>query len=209
MTEDLAPRVHEMVASLRREGTITITRWEVRPPATPEALAAARAAAEGHLPEGVAELYREMDGFALAWTHPGDGGAPDTGAIQLLPVAQVFGDWKGVTWFDDFGSDGGPFRGVKPFDLFQAEACAAFWQDPGRPPREEVQFHVFGEGLCGTGRTFPEYLTLLLASRGYLYWQQLLCAETADNPDAHRCRERLPRLFPDVDLDAFRPKDPA
>lgn len=206
MTEDAAGRVHEMVASLRRTTSMTITRWAVQPPATPAALGAARRAAQGRLPEGVEDFYRQMDGFALEWEHAPDDGAPDLGAIQLLPVERVFGDWKGVTWFDDLGGDGGPFRGVKPFDLFQAEACAAFVQDPTRPPRAQVHFHVFGEGLCDTGRTFPEYLSLLLASRGYLYWQQLLCAETTGNPDADRCRTRLPQLFPEVDLGAFTPR---
>jgi len=128
----------------------------------------------------------------------------DRGAIALLPVERIFGNWKEAIWFDDFPG-GDRFRPVKPFDFFQPEACAAFYQKPEESAQDEVYFHVVGEELCATGYTFPEYIERMLACRGYLYWQLTLCAETQSNPEVAGLRKRLPALFPDFPADIFRP----
>lgn len=205
MAEHDAASVRAMVESLKSVSAVRITRWEPQLPAPDGAIEAARRLARSKLPDGVEAFYRTMNGFALEWEATA-AGATDRGAAQLIPIERIFGDWKGVTWFDDLGGGGGPYRGVKPFDIFQAEACAAFWQDPDAPPQSQVYFHYFGEGLCALGYSFDEYLDRLLASRGYLYWQQTLCAEMAGNPEVARFHARMPVLFPDFAPDLFVPR---
>jgi hypothetical protein len=198
-------QVEQMVRALEEHPGIVVRHAEIRPPATEQQLATARTYALYRLPPGVAEFFRELNGFELEWETTAPGGETGSGSVNVVPVEQVFAGWEGTVWFP--GVEGGErFREVKPFDVFTAEACAAFQQPPDEFPSEEVAVHYFGEDLCGTGFDFGEYVDLLLASRGYLYWQLALCAETADGGEASAFRERAPRLFPDLDPSRFRPK---
>lgn len=201
MTNLFLPRVKAMIQELTQTAGLRVHRAEVGPPASVAALSTARNYAGYRLPAGVAEFYGELNGLEVAWESE-DG--KDRGAIALLPVERIFGNWKEAIWFDDFPG-GDRFRPVKPFDFFQPEACAAFYQKSGDSAQETVYFHVVGEELCATGYTFPEYIERMLACRGYLYWSLTLCSETQANPEVAAFRARIPRLFPDCPLELFRP----
>lgn len=208
MSEKYLNKIKDLVHSLESLSTIAVNTVEIGSPATPEQIDTARWYAELKLPQGVEEFYKELNGFHLEWeaTEPfAPDQAPDKGSIQLLPIERIFGNWKGTTWFDDF-EGGDRFKEVKPFDLFQPEACAAFCQKPEKSPQNEVYFHYFGEDLCATGYDFSEYLDRLITSRGYLYWQLTLCPDTESNPEVRKFRERMPVLFPDFCADAFVPR---
>ncbi len=69
-----------------------------------------------------------------------------------------------------------------------------------------MHYHYLGEELCPTGYTFSEYLNLLLKSRGYLYWQTALCAESRGSPEARNFRTNMPVLFSDFEESDFVPK---
>ncbi len=194
------PRVQAMIDGLRAIDGLRVVQAVVAPPASPEALATAARYA-GRLPRGVAEFYTELNGFELRWE---SADATRQGAIQFLPVERIFGPWRGSIWFDDFPG-GDRFRAVKPFDFFQPEACAAFLQEPDRPPQDEVHLHVVGEAICSIGLTFPDYVELALAARGFHYWQTTLCHETSANPEAQAFQQHAPALFPDLLTQRFRP----
>jgi len=210
MLEKYLKKIQELVDSLESISTISVNTVEIGSPATPEQLDTARWYAELKLPQGVEEFYKELNGFHLEWEAKepfAPNQSPDRGSIQLLPIERIFGSWKGTTWFDEF-EGGERFKEVKPFDLFQPEACAAFSQKPDKAPQNEVYFHYFGEDLCATGYDFSEYLDRLIAARGYLYWQLSLCPDTQSNSEVHQFQERMPVLFPDFNPKAFVPGTP-
>lgn len=166
-------------------------------------------AAGGALPSGMADFYREMNGFRLAWSlrDPvafGVEPAP-SGSIDILPLIldrgeSVFGSWRDVVWF----SEDDRFRRVAPFDVFAPEACSALSPIPGEGA---VHFHYFGEDLYSTGRGFAEYLKLLFVSRGYLYWPVTLCEEEQEGTTTvEDVMNNLPKIFPGVRLDELSPK---
>lgn len=201
-------RVETMIASLQAAPEIEVTRSALEFPATPAKLATAKRFANGPLPDGLEDFCSALNGFTVAWRHIhpaiAKGDDRDTGSINLLPIERIFADWHGTTWFDAVpGSD--RFRNVKPFDLFQPEACIAFLQEPGEPPSNHVAYHYFGESLTPTGYGFPAYLERLLASRGTWGWQQTLLLEMTDSDAAEHCRKTIATLFPEVDLSLFRP----
>ena len=196
------PLVQEMLDGLKQTPGLRLLHAEIAPPASAAALSTARNYAGYRLPAGVAEFYGELNGLEVAWESE-DGKAQ--GAIALLPVERIFGNWKGAIWFDDFPG-GDRFRPVKPFDFFQPEGCAAFLHKSEGIADETVYFHAVGEALCSTGYTFLEYIDRMLACRGYLYWPLTLCAETQANPEVASFRAHIPRLFPDCPLELFRPR---
>ncbi|MBD2362999.1 hypothetical protein H6G36_17710 [Anabaena minutissima FACHB-250] len=208
MTSTYLNKIQELIRSLEAMPNLTVCNAEIAPPATTAAIATARNYAAYRLPAGVEEFYQQMNGLRLEWEYVGevpDNQTSDSGAIHLLPIERIFGSWKDVTWFDDF-EGGDRFKAVKPFDLFQSEACAAFYQEPDAAPQDAVYFHYFGEDLCATGYSFIEYIDRLITSRGYLYWQLSLCADTQKNSEVRQFRERMPILFPDFSADAFVPR---
>jgi hypothetical protein len=196
-------RIQELFQSLQTTPNIVVKNIEIAPPATSEQIGTARWCAEMKLPQGVEDFYLELNGFSLEWESTGSTSA--TGSIQFLPIERIFGNWKETTWFDDF-EGGDRFKVVKPFDFFQPEACAAFWQESDKAPQDQVYFHYLGEDLVPTGYSFLEYIDHLIASRGYNYWLLSLCAESQKNPEVKQFREKMPILFPDYSDNLFVPR---
>lgn len=201
--------VERLVQQLEADPRIRLADARIEPPASDAAIEEAREAAGGRLPAGVEAFYRELDGFFLAWERPveepGAGDPNDGGCIHLLSIDRVFADPKDAIWFGGNGGGGSRHRPVRPFDQFEPEACAAFYQPEGDAVEDGVRFHVAGEMLAETGHGFEAYLERALAARGFWHWIHTLVAETADSAQAEAFRDKGPRLFPDLDLELFRP----
>jgi hypothetical protein len=206
-------RLVDMVEDLERNPNVEVLDVVLHGPTAKEDIATATRLANGRLPAGVEEFYREVGSFRLEWRHAvaeiQAGDLSDEGMINILPVAEVFGDWVGATWEPESEE----FRPVKPFDMFVPEACAAFLlpekteiSDVFRRPGDSVAFHSFGAELCDTGYTFDEYLQRLLAARGYRYWLKTLCPGAQHSTETQDFRGRMPRIFPDHDDSLFHPK---
>jgi hypothetical protein len=198
-----------MVGDLQRNPNVEVLVAEMTEPAAGEDILAARRLADGELPPGVEDFFSEIGGFRLEWRHTvadiSHRDLSDHGVVNILPITEIFGDWRGVTWF---GEDTDEFRAVKPFDMFVPEACAAFVQPEGEQPKSTVAYHYFGEELHDTRRTFDEYLVRLLASRGFWYWIQTLCPGLENSAEVTAFRQAMPRIFADYDDSLFQPRQP-
>ncbi|WP_330453132.1 MULTISPECIES: hypothetical protein [unclassified Streptomyces] len=191
-------RLDALVRGLRENPRIELLNHELTDPLTSDRIGEL---ADG-LPAGVEEFYREVGSFKLEWRST-EGDGTDRGVVDILPLDRVLGDWSGITWFPSGEQE---FRPVVPFDFFTPEACAAFERGEDGTFAEEVSYHYFGEELAPTGRTFTEYVDLLIASRGYWYWPKTLCAGYEDSAEVTDFRQNMPRLFPDHDDGLFRPR---
>ncbi|MFI6640570.1 hypothetical protein [Streptomyces sp. NPDC050504] len=191
-------RIEARVADLRATPGFTVRAFEIAPPLGRDGIEGVRAAVHGHLPEGLAEFHAELDGFLLDWeyTEPGASGpATDFGSLHFLPLAKVFADGLGDTWYDDF-EGGDRFRAVKPFDVYAPEACAAFLQEPDSAPQDPVYFHYFGEALEPLDLTFPQYVEGALSACGYVNWRMALTPDDPGLPEARRTLERMREIVP-------------
>lgn len=193
---DARVRLEAMLTDLRANPRVEITEARIGAPTPPEELARFAAIA----PPGVLDFYRSAGSFTLSWRHTveslAQGDLSDTGSVSIIPIAEVYGDWEGSVWFP--GDE--RFRDVRPFDTFIPEACAAFHTGP------TVAYHYYGEGVHDTGRDFGGWFELMLASRGFWYWIETLCAETTGSHQAEAFRAVMPEVFPGVDLSRFAPK---
>ncbi|MEV0650810.1 hypothetical protein AB0I28_36710 [Phytomonospora sp. NPDC050363] len=193
---DARTRLEAMVAGLRDNPRVEVVSAAVGDPTS----AADLASVERLAPAGVLDFYRQVGSFSLEWRHTvaelSQGDLADQGFVNIIPITEVYGDWAGNVWFP---GDDETFRDVKPFDAFVPEACAAFTDG------DTVVYHYYGEEVEDTGRTFAEWFELLLVSRGYWYWIQTLCAETAGSHEAEAFRRVMPQVFPGIDIAEFRP----
>lgn len=191
-------RISASVERLRAASGFSITAYEVAPPVSDEEISSVLADVHGHLPAGAEEFYRELNGFDLKWEYvtPGSAEEPtDYGSIRFCPLAEVFAEGLGDTWFDDF-EGGDRFRNVKPFDIFVEEECAAFLQEPGEAPQDGVYFHYFGEGTRPLNLTFSQYLEGALASCGYIDWRMALTPDNPRLPGGRAALERMHEIIP-------------
>ena len=207
MSEQFVPRFRQMVDDLHKNRRIHLIDYEIAPPVSAAEIEAANRAVRGGLPSEMKSFYLEMNGFSLEWAHTLDsarrGDDRDTGAVEILPLAEVLKDWHGIIWFDDGGAD--RFKDLKPFDFFVAEACAGLQYSEEKGIAPTVRYHYLGEFVYDTGYIFSEFIDRLLAARGSWYWIETLCQETCDGPQAKDFFERMPLLFEDFQASLFRP----
>jgi len=189
-------RVEAVVAELRNDDRLTVTECKIEKPASKMDIEEARKLFGHELPHGLEAFYLEMNGFHLEWESEEEDWV--TGQIRLLPITEVFGDWKEQIWFEE----GDEFSQVKPFDFFVPEACAAF--HPDAQGSWSVHFHYCGEELEPMGIDFPKYVDLLLAARGYFYWQKSLCTDASDSTEVEEFLEEAPKYFSDFSEDLFQ-----
>lgn len=191
-----------MVAELRDNPHVELLTHELTDPLPADELSRLVEESEARLPAGVEEFYRHVGSFRLDWRATVDD-VSDHGVAEILPLGRVLGDWSGITWFPNGEQE---FRPVVPFDFFTPEACVAFERGEDGTFADTVSYHYFGEELAPTGRTFTEYVDLLIASRGYWYWPKTLCPGYEDSAEVTEFRRNMPRVFPDYDDALFRPR---
>lgn len=198
-----------MLKSLEANTNVKIIELALNPSASDDEIEEAKKLANGFLPGGVEDFFREINGINLEWEHNVESikkyNDSDKGFIKILPILEIFRDWKGITWFDDL-EEGDEYRLVKPVDFFVPEACTAFCQEKDQIPRNTVYYHYCGEYLEDTKYTFEEYLDRLLVSRGYFYWVQTLCPKLQRSAEVADFRKNMPLIFEDYNDDLFYPK---
>lgn len=209
MKRNFIQKFELMTDNLKTNKNITINELHFNEPAADEEIEVARNFVNGKLPTGVEDFYREMNGFNLQWEHTiesiKENSDADRGFINLLPIQEVFGDWKDIVWFDDF-EGGDRYQPVKPFDFFTNEACAAFYCPSNHAIEDFVYFHYLGEELHKTNYSFLEYIEKLIASRGYFYWIETLSDDLQERPEATSFRAKMPMIFEDYNDELFHPK---
>jgi hypothetical protein len=198
VTHSLRRRFAQLADELRDDPRIDVLAVELPAPAGDAEIAAA-ASVLGEASDALIRFYGELDGFSLRWQLRD---AADRGTVELLPLAELVKDWRGVTWFGDRDE----YRGVRPWDFFAPEACAALVDAAdGGGLRGTVHYHYLGEVLCDTGHGIDAFLDRLIAARGYWYWVEALCPAMRSSPEAQRFLERMPELFDDFDARLFEP----
>ena len=213
-------RIIKMVAELEAHPAIEILVCKIGEPARDEDIQLASEAAGGVLPEGMEQFYRQIGEFRLEWRLSDTSVIPSGeefsgGCICILPLVgrageetPVFGNWEGSIWFEDLPNVG-TLKQIRPVDHWVPEACAALYPaNPARPDRPPtMHYHYCGQELEDLGISFPEYVALLLQSRGFWYWPLAMSFGTIDRPEAQDFLEKLPLLFPDVaEMAAFLPR---
>jgi len=202
----IVQQFHSMVAALKNNAVINVVTCEFNSPATEEELNEARS--KFKITPAMVEFYSQVNGINILWERREEkeitGGGLAAGYINLLPVQEVFGDWKDIIYFDEDD----PGKPLHPLDFFISNACAALYLDGLDNP--EVYYYYRGEKMRPLGVDFEGYLQLLIKARGFWYWHLAIVKPEDVNPDAlmsieeRNFREIMPQLFPDFRSSDFK-----
>ncbi|MFN6525458.1 SMI1/KNR4 family protein [Nostoc sp. ChiSLP03a] len=206
--QNIVHKFHLMVDYLRNNQAINIDidSCEFNPPATKEELNAAQI--KFKLTPAMIDFYSKANGINIFWERAEQveiaGGGLAAGYIDLLPVQEVFKDWKNIIYFDE----NDPCKPLHPIDFFIGNACAALYLNGSDNP--EVYYYYRGEKMRPLGVDFEGYLELLLKSRGFWYWHLAIAGSEDVNSDApitteeRNFRKIMPQLFADFDGSDFQ-----
>jgi hypothetical protein len=204
--QNIVQQFHSMADTLQNNPAIDVVICEFNSPATEEELDEARS--QFNLTPAMVDFYSQANGIKIQWERREqkeitEGGLA-AGYINLLPVQEVFGDWKDIIYFEEDDS----FKPLHPLDFFIDEACAALYLDGSNNP--QVYYHYLGEEMSPLGVDFEGYLQLLLKSRGFWYWHKAIAQPEYFNPyvpisvEERNFREIMPQLFTDFDASDFQ-----
>ena len=195
-------RFNAMVEELRANPAIEVIKYKVAPPISAEDLEAAKALYP--IPQAMIDFYTQMDGLELEWKLVDESADRSShGNIRIVALLEVLGDWQDMIWFDEDWDDK-RFKPLHPMDFFVPEACAALYLDGSENPT--VYYHYCGEEMETLEVDFAGYLELLLASRGYWYWQRAVASDLTGQEytiEPREFRMNMGKLFSDFDPSFF------
>lgn len=202
----IVQQLESMVDALKENPAIDLITCEFYSSATEEELNQAQN--KFKLTPAMIDFYNQVNGINIVWYRIGEteipGGGLAAGYINLLPVQEVFGDWKDIIYF----GDNDPCKPLHPVDFFIGNACAALYLNASDNP--EIYYYYRGEKMRPLGVDFEGYLQLLLKSRGFWYWHLAIAGPEDVDPSApmpreeRNFREIMPQLFPDFDPSDFQ-----
>jgi len=185
----------KMVDELNQHPEIIVTDFVINPPATEEEIKLAEK--KFKLTNDMLEFYKSANGITLSWELIEPEDSVVRGNIELLPVQEVFQDWKNTIYWDDNDK----YKQLHPLDFFVPEACAALNLEDSDNP--DVYYHYCGEEMNTLKMNFKEYLNALIKTRGFWYWQTVVVAELTgeeNTTEPENFRVNMPKLFPDFKL---------
>jgi len=188
-------KLKKMVDELSHHPKIIVTDFVINPPATEDEIKFAEK--KFKLTNDMLDFYKSANGIKLTWelNEPEDS---VMGNIELLPVQEVFRDWKNTIYWDNNHK----YKQLHPLDFFVPEACAVLNLDGSDNP--EVYFHYCGEEMSSLKMDFKKYLDALLKTRGFWYWQTVVVAELTNEENTtepENFRVNMPKLFTDFNVD--------
>jgi hypothetical protein len=153
------------------------------------------------------EFYLDKDDFfrfKLSWKLADDDSSiMFRGNIKILPIAEIFRDWKGILYFEDTPIDSDR-RDFKIVDYFLNEyACGVYWGN-----KKDLTFYyaeLDGSKPKSLDLDINGYIEMMILSKGYLHWQMaitdILYGDGLANVDEFK--EEMPKLFPGWTWEAF------
>lgn len=159
-------------------------------------------AQEMGVPQHILSFYENSNGFELDWEMLSSPDPDILGRVKILSLAEVMRDWKGVVYFEDTELDD-PIRNFRPFDFFVDEACVGIYLEEDFD--NSVYLYRFDSDPFRLDLDISGYIELLIAARGFLYWQNVIKSlkTNSDNSEAKRFKAFMPHLFPNFSFEEF------
>ena len=158
------------------------------------------------LPQNLTDFYQIAPRFELKWQarELKNGDSPIQGLANILKPEQVLSDWAGIVYFKD--QDHYDYmEHFKIVDFFADEACVGYVHDEQKV--DYMQYLDLGaQEPQPLDLNFAGYLELLLACRGYAYWQLVILHLRNGSGHENKVEEFktfMPQLFPDFKWEDF------
>ncbi|MBW4501600.1 MAG: hypothetical protein KME57_19065 [Scytonema hyalinum WJT4-NPBG1] len=154
------------------------------------------------VPQQFLSFYEESNGFELDWEMLSSSDPDVLGRVKILSLAEVIQDWKDVVYFEDIELDDS-IRNFRPFDFFVDEACVGIYLEEDFD--NSLYLYNFNSEPFRLDLDISGYIELLVAARGFLYWQNVIKAlkTNTENSEEKRFRTFMPQLFSNFSFDDF------
>lgn len=158
---------------------------------------------KGVIPSNTFDFHQEMNGLIIEWKSREE--TPDVkGLVKILSLEEILRDWEGVIYFD-FAPNEDRMKNFYPIDFFVAEACTGAFLNEANQEDRTLYLHSLGGELTALKLDINGYIQMMVASKGFLYWQYAVreILEKEENPQSQRFKEWIPQLFPDFSWQAY------
>ena len=124
------------------------------------------------IPDQLRVMSKDIDGSTIRWHSPEDESnrSSCTGSINLLPIHKIYGDWKGIVYFEF--TENQRLQDFKIVDFFAEEACVGLYHDAEQD--SGLYFYDFERGPYPLHIDLKGYVQLLEMTLGYSYWQKVI-----------------------------------
>lgn len=209
----------EMVRELERRDDVVDVEWQIGDPVPTFTVETIEHGLGTTIPRFVKRLYRLADGLHLEWSLLEDGERKPGGGIGLFDFATVFDSWLDELWTSDPELDPSErdllwsLRGFDARPQPDGERMVAVCVEDVDYPTFDLFLHDLETRRSHLLELdFQDYLRRLLETRGTYGWVHHFADLAEDDPaDCRRrqqFRRRMARLFPEVDLEAYRASAP-
>lgn len=158
------------------------------------------------IPESLRRFYQELSHTHIKW-ETREAMLNESklfGCINLLKAEQVLSDWEGIVYFKSLPHYDW-MQKFKVVDFFADEACVGFIQSENN--LDYMEYLDLGENETQPlSLTFEGYYELMIAARGFLYWQRAILHIRNGGGyevDIDRFKTYMPQIFPDFKWEEF------
>ncbi|MBN3939314.1 MAG: hypothetical protein V7L21_03230 [Nostoc sp.] len=154
------------------------------------------------IPQEILSFYENSNGFELDWEMLSSPDPDVLGRVKILSLGEVIQDWKDVVYFEDTELDD-PILNFRPFDFFVDEACVGIYLEEDFD--NSLYLYQFDSDPFRLDLDIFGYIELLIAARGFLYWQNVIKSlkTESDNSEAERFRVFMPQIFSNFSFEEF------
>jgi hypothetical protein len=148
-------------------------------------------------------------GYSIKWKAKPETGIDAGGAIKILEITDIFGDWEGQTYFQNTPEDS-TLRDFKPVDVKNeyGDNLAGIYFGKNKT---DYTFHygdIDGSEYRSLDLDINGYIEMMIMAKGCYGWQTAIIdiiyidavLRTGDGDDF---KENMPKLFPDWTWEGF------
>ncbi len=148
------------------------------------------------------DFYTQTNGYMLQWSHKKVKDRFATGAVDILNLNKVLGDWKGVLWFEGAAKDD-PMKNFRVLDYVTDEVFVGFYVN------SEKQDHLFYYSISDVPVSLKldmqGYIQIMCFCHGFKFWQKAILSilDKKEYPETEHFKKYMPQLFNDFKYTDF------
>ncbi len=151
------------------------------------------------------EFYTQTNGYMLQWSHKKIKDRFATGAVNILNLNKVLGDWKGVLWFDGAAKEDS-MKNFRILDYVTDEVFVGFYVNTEK--QDHLFYYSISDVPVSLRLDMQAYIEIMCFCRGFKFWQKAILSilDKKEYPETEHFKKYMPQLFKDFKYSDFEAK---